>query len=92
MMEKTTAARATSNLSTIQSMNHLEGGWLLCTGFTSVLVPKLESWLDRAISSSIGTEDVYVGSGLIHGIIKGLFAKYIMEEPNHGTLTLFIIR
>jgi hypothetical protein len=37
-------------------------------------------------------EDVYVGSGLIHGIIKGLFAKYIMEELNHGTLAPFIIR
>jgi hypothetical protein len=40
----------------------------------------------------IGTEDVYVGSGLIHGIVNGLFAKYITEEPNHGTLAPFIIR
>jgi hypothetical protein len=29
---------------------------------------------------------------LIHRIIKGLFAKYITEEPNHGTLAPFIIR
>jgi hypothetical protein len=32
------------------------------------------------------------GSGLIDGIIKGLFAKYLMEEPNHETLAPFIIR
>jgi hypothetical protein len=28
---------------------------------------------------------------LIHGIIKGLFAKFLTEEPNHGTLAPFII-
>jgi hypothetical protein len=30
--------------------------------------------------------------GLIHGIMEGLFAKCLMEEPNHGTLVYFIIR
>jgi hypothetical protein len=57
MMEETTTARAMSTLSIdflsarsgespnhaqIQSLNHLEGSFI-CTGFTSVWVPEMES-------------------------------------------------
>jgi hypothetical protein len=30
--------------------------------------------------------------GLIPIIMEGLFAKYLTEEPNHGTFMYFIIR
>jgi hypothetical protein len=30
--------------------------------------------------------------GLIHLIMEGFFAKYLTEDPNHGTLAYFIIR